>query len=146
MANVFLAVPTYDGTITTLSARNVWATASQNHIVLPATEDFSLIPLNCNRHWCRALNTREANRLQWFAMLHADVGPEPYWIDRLIAEAEKQGADLLSAVVPIKNQYGFTSTAIYRPGGPVGRFYRLSMSQVLHPSFPETFDIHAAVE
>src|SRR5262245_44359667 len=146
MANIYLAVPTYDGTTTALSARNVWATASQNHVVLPATEDFSLIPLNCNRLWCRALNTRQANQLKWFAMLHADVGPEPYWLDRLIAAAEKHGADLLSAVVPIKSQYGMTSTAIFKPGGLVGRFYRLSTSQILHPAFPETFDIHAAVE
>ena len=146
MANVFLACPTYDGTMTSLTARNVFATAARQHNVLPASEDFSLIPLNCNRHWCRALNTRQANQLHWFAMLHADIGPEPWWIDKLIAEADKQQADLLSAVVPIKSQFGMTSTAIWRPGGPVGRPYRLSMAQLLHPAFPETFDIHAAVE
>jgi hypothetical protein len=146
MANIYLACPTYDGTMTSLSARSIWGTAAREHRVLPASEDFSLIPLNCNRLWCRALNTRQANQLQWFAMLHADVGPEPWWLDKLIAEAERERADLLSAVVPIKSQAGMTSTAIFRPGGAVGRFYRLSTGQVLHPDFPETFDIHAAVD
>jgi len=64
----------------------------------------------------------------------------------LIAEAERTGADLLSAVVPIKNEQGLTSTAILLPGGPLGGFYRLSMAQVLHPAFPVTFDIHMAVK
>ena len=132
--------------MTAQMARSVWGVAAREHNVLPASEDFSLIPLNCNRHWCRALNSREANQLQWFAMLHNDIGPEPWWLDKLIAEAEKHGADLLSAVVPIKSQAGMTSTAILKPGGPVGRFYRLSTSQVLHAEFPQTFDIHAAVE
>jgi hypothetical protein len=93
-----------------------------------------------------ALNTRQANDLQWFAMLHSDIGPEPYWLDKLIAEAEKHGADMLSAVVPIKSQDGLTSTAILKPGEPFGAFMRLTMSQVRHPAFPDTFDIHMAVD
>jgi hypothetical protein len=146
MANVYLACPTYDGTLTSLTARAVWGTAAREHRVLPASWDFSLIPVNCNHHWCAALNTRAANQLEWFAMLHSDIGPEPWWLDKLIAEAIKYGADLLSAVVPLKNEEGLTSTAILKPGGLFGVFHRLSLAQVLHPEFPETFDVGAAVE
>src|SRR4051812_1607979 len=106
MANVFLACPTYDGTLSTLTARNIWGTATQQHRISPLSEGLSLLPWNCNRHWCAALNHRRSDQLQWFAMLHADVAPEPWWLDKLIAEAEKQGADLLSAIVPIKDERG----------------------------------------
>jgi hypothetical protein len=146
MANVFLACPTYDGTLTSLTARGLFATAAREHRVYPAIGDFSLVSLNCNRLWCLALNTRQANDLHWFAMLHSDIGPEPWWLDKLIAEAERCGADLLSAVVPIKNQEGLTSTAILQPGAPFGAFHRLSLAQVRHESFPETFDIYKAVD
>jgi hypothetical protein len=146
MANVFLGCPTYDGSLNSVMARSVYATASRAHQVYTAIADFSLVSLNCNRLWCQALNSREANGLQWFAMLHADVAPEPWWLDKLISEAERCNADLLSAVVPIKNDLGLTSTAILLPGGPFGGFYRLTMSQVLHPEFPATFDIHMAVD
>ncbi|HEY2414999.1 MAG TPA: hypothetical protein VGI40_22335 [Pirellulaceae bacterium] len=146
MANVFLGCPTYDGTMSALTARGMFATASERHRVYTAVGDFSLVSLNCNRLWCMALNTRQANDLQWFAMLHADIGPERWWVDKLIAEAERCNADLLSAVVPIKDAEGLTSTAILKPGGPLGGFVRLTMSQVRHPSFPDTFDVQAAVE
>jgi hypothetical protein len=146
MANVFIACPTYGGVMSTPTARSIWGTATQAHTIFPVAEDFSLVPWNCNRHWCTALNNRQADQLQWFAMIHSDIAPEPWWLDKLITEAEAQNADLLSAVVPIKNQQGMTSTAILRPGGPFGAFHRLSLAQLFHPSFPQTFDIHMAVD
>lgn len=145
MANILLGCPTYDGSLNSLTAQSIFATAAREHRVFTAVADFSLVSLNCNRLWCQALNTREANQLEWFAMLHADVAPEPWWLDKLIAEAERNDADLLSAVVPIKDERGLTSTAILLPGGPLGGFYRLTMAQALHPTFPVTFDIHQAV-
>src|SRR5438034_6910050 len=99
--------------------------ASREHRVAEATETNSLLAGNCNVHWCEALNLREQNELKWFAMLHSDVIPEAFWLDKLIAEAEKHQADMMSAVVPIKTDQGLTSTAICRPGGPFGRFQRL---------------------
>jgi hypothetical protein len=146
MANVLLGCPTYDGTMTSFAAQGIFSTAAREHQIYTAIADFSLVSLNCNRLWCQALNTREAYDLKWFAMLHADVAPEPWWLDKLIAEAERCQADLLSAVVPIKNELGLTSTAVLLPGGPLGAFHRLTMAQVLHPTFPVTFDIHTAVE
>jgi hypothetical protein len=79
-------------------------------------------------------------------MLHADVIPQPWWLDTLIAEAEKHDADLLSAVIPLKDFSGNTSTAIRAPSNELRPFCRLTLNQVNHPRFPETFDIHAAAE
>jgi hypothetical protein len=146
MANVFLACPTYDGSLTSFAARSIYATASREHQIYTAIGDFSLVALNCNRLLCQALNTRAKHDLKWFAMLHSDIGPEPWWLDLLVAEAERHGADLLSAVVPIKSEQGLTSTAVLLPGGLLGAFYRLTTAQVLHPDFPVTFDIEGAVD
>ena len=76
-------------------------------------------------------------------MLHADVAPEPWWLDKLITEAEKHEADLMAAVVPMKDMNGFTSTAIARAGAS-RIFCRLMMHQVRHPLFPDTFNIDLA--
>jgi hypothetical protein len=47
-----------------------------------------------------------------FAMLHDDIVPQNNWLDALVDELLATGADLLSAVVPIKDVNGMTSTAI----------------------------------
>ena len=45
-------------------------------------------------------------------MLHDDVVPEAFWLDKLIAELELHSADVMSAVVPVKSGNGLTSTAV----------------------------------
>lgn len=65
-----------------------------------------------NECWAEALNKREMHGLTHFAMLHSDVVPEPYWLDKLVAELEKHDADILSVVIPLKTSDGHTSTAI----------------------------------
>jgi hypothetical protein len=112
--------------------------------VLPLAS--SLLASNCNKLLCAALNLREADQLEWFAMLHSDIEPETFWIDRLIELADQQGADLMSAVVPVKNRSGRTSTAMARRGSRLGTHCILTQKQVRHPSFPDTFDVHAAAE
>jgi hypothetical protein len=88
-------------------------------------------------------------------MLHADVSPEAWWIDTLIDEAEKHNADMVSAVVPLKNLTGVTSTVIADPGWdaellrggrPARYFGRLTMRQVRHSRFPTTFGINEAAD
>src|SRR5262245_13324495 len=110
MASVFLACPQYEGKLSGETARCLWETPSQKHTVRVGTSSFSLLAYNCNALWCLALNNQRSLGLEWFAMLHADIVPEPWWIDKLIAEAERHGADFMSAVVPIKNHSGVTST------------------------------------
>jgi len=144
---VFLACPLYDGRLDAGAARSLFSTASQQRLhVIPAPQTASLLSANCNSLWCAALNAREESNVKWFAMLHADIEPDWWWLDTLFAEAERHGADLLAAVVPLKDGTGLTSTAIARPGSRYLPFCRLTMRQVRHELFPETFGIVEAAD
>ncbi len=60
-----------------------------------------------------ALDSRDAGKATHFAMLHDDVWPSGPWITHLWRAMRACGADLVSAVVPIKEEPpGKTSTAI----------------------------------
>lgn len=148
MVGVFAGVPTYGESLDSGAARGLWgwATERDDVRVITATRGSSLIPGSCNVLLCNALNLREEHGLTWFALLHADIAPEHFWLDKLITEAEKHDADMMSVVVPIKDQKGLTSTAIANPAQGRGQFCRLTQRQVWHPDFPETFDIHAAAD
>ena len=137
---VYLASPSYDGTVQydTLAIALLYST---NRKKLTTKVAGSLLCHNFNIAWSDALNKREEHGIEWFAMLHGDIVPnDHYWIDTLIAEAETFGADMMSAVVPIKNHDGLTSTAIENVNDPWEVLVRLSLKQVNHESFPETFD------
>src|SRR6266481_4658760 len=146
MAQVFLGCPTHDGRIHDGGAKFFYQNNSQQHTVEGAVATFSLITFNCNLLWAVALNRHETGRADWFAMIHSDVEPEPFWIDKLIAEAERHQADIMTAVIPIKNEKGLTSTAISHPTDDCRAFFRMTMSQVRHPGFPATFDCEMALQ
>jgi hypothetical protein len=146
MSNVFIGIPCYSQSVSWGTARSVFTRATRVHRVDIVQASASLITLNCNSLWCAALNGRKSHALDWFAMLHTDVEPSEWWIDSLIAEAEKHGADLMSAVIPLKNRSGGTSTAIAHADSRFGQFCRLTQSQILHPDFPKTFGINEAVD
>jgi hypothetical protein len=65
--------------------------------------------------WEDASNRCREQELTHFVMLHDDVAPEDGWLDMLLQDLVKHDADVLSAVVPIKNGEGLTSTAIDNP-------------------------------
>jgi hypothetical protein len=88
--------------------------------------------------WARALTRAAADELDYFVMLHSDVWPEAGWIDTLVSECERLGADMISAVVPLKDPRGLTSTAISRPEDRWGSFRRLSVKEL--PMLPPTFN------
>jgi hypothetical protein len=146
VATVFLGCPTHDGRIFDGCAKVFYNNASQFHHVEPAVATFSLLTANCNILWAMALNWYESNQVDWFALIHSDIQPEPLWIDKLIAEADAHRADIMTAVIPIKNDRGLTSTAICDPSDDYGKFIRITTSQVRHPSFPTTFDGPMAVQ
>lgn len=144
MATVFLALPTYDGTLSARTAEAAYGTASDQHRVLVYPLGKSLLAANCNSLLAACYNTADkVGGIDWFAMLHADMAPEPLWLDTLIEEAEEHGADLMSAVVPIKNEKGLTSTAIGNDRESISQFGRLTMQQVHSCWCPQTFDVSA---
>jgi hypothetical protein len=91
--------------------------------------------------FCRCLDERDAALAAggpaWthFAMLHADVAPAPGWLDVLLGEMEAHGVDLVSAVLPIKNGKGLTSTGAADPD--TGDVRRLTLREAFN--LPETF-------
>ena len=94
---------------------------------------------NMNLLWARALNTAKQDGLTHFAMIHADIAPDlsQDWLNILIGELEKHGADFISAVVPIKDGRGLTSCGIGDPADPWAPWKRFTMRELY--SFPETF-------
>ncbi len=141
---VLLGLPSYDGRLDGEMATVAMCGSSRSRKVYLSRASSSLLCQCFNGLWTEALNSREERGLKWFAMLHSDIIPEPWWIDKLIAEAEEHNADVMSAVVPIKNGDGATSTAIENPSNQWEPLLRLMLKQVNHPSFPRTFNAAGA--
>lgn len=112
--------------------------ASRELRVSVRASSFSLLTMNFNSLYCGALNAR-ADGVTHFAMLHADVECEPGWLDVLFRELVRHDADLVSAVVPIKDARGLTSTALTRDAGDPFRVDRRITLRELD-ALPETFD------
>lgn len=99
----------------------------------------SLLGQNFNALWCWAINMAQAGvKVDYFAMLHSDVEPEEFWLDKLIEEMERHELDVLGVVVPIKDENGMTSIALARQDGYSWRPQcRLTMKEIY--DLPETF-------
>lgn len=101
------------GYIKPQAAQAFFATPTNGMVKCEALTTHSSILEACfNTLWIKALNMRKEYRPKYFAMLHDDVCPEAFWLDKLIAELEEHDADVMSAIVPIKDLRGLTSTAV----------------------------------
>jgi hypothetical protein len=96
----------------------------------------SLLCRNFNHLWALALNERQRSGVDIFAMLHADIQAQAGWLDLLVGELLRLDADVISAVVPIKDSRGLTSTGFSDPEDP--RVERLAVREL--QSLPRTFD------
>jgi GT2 family glycosyltransferase len=141
--NVFLGTITHNGQLDFQMARIFYSFASNERYLQQKIQQSSLLASACNNLWCAALNAREKHNLKWFVLLHADVVPEEWFVDKLIALAEQHNADVMSAVVPIKSAVGLTSTAVSGIDA-FNRVTRLTTKQINHPFWPETFSIDDA--
>lgn len=90
-----------------------------------------------NMLWCDALNARADHPITHFAMIHDDVCPGDEWLDAMLEELEASGADMISAVIPIKDNHGLTSTAV--DTGDPWLVRRLCLNEVF--SMPVTFSV-----
>lgn len=61
---------------------------------------------------CRALEARDRGICDHIAMLHSDACPQGPWLNILWNEKRRTGADIISAVMAIKDERGRTSTAV----------------------------------
>lgn len=132
---VVVAMPHY-GPMEPAVAKAFYLNSSRACQVAHADCTASLLANSFNNLWLTALNMREQG-FQYFAMLHADILPGNGWVDTLHAELSRLNADIVSAVVPIKDGRGVTSTAIDDPADPWEPLKRLTMREVMQ--LPETF-------
>lgn len=136
-ANVFIGIPCYNAIIPQAleGLLNSNTDAVVNRYVLK-TQPGSLLCLGFNRLWVAALNSKGKHGWTHFAMHHADIEAMPGWLDALILEQQRTGADILSAIMPIKDGRGLTSTVIMTKAGGQRR---LTMREVM--CLPPTFGI-----
>jgi len=149
MAKVLIGSINHDGRMDAEGAAALFCFPSggRHHCTaMPKTS--SLLPLNCNVVWTEALNRRKTpenpDGFEWFAMLHSDIRPGANWVDVLIEEAEKYRADMVSVAVPIKDNRGLASIAVFGEDRPWMAKYRLTFDQI-HNKLPETFDLRDCV-
>lgn len=134
---VFLAMP-HNGPI--IAGAAVAMRPSVDFPVMAVYGEGSILCDVFNTLWCHALNERSRTPITHFAMLHSDVVPRLDWLSILIAEQIRTGADIVSAVVPIKSPEGLVSTVIDGPrlnGDAYAYERRLTMHEVW--DLPETF-------
>lgn len=106
---------------------------------------------NFNILWGRALARAKAGDITHFAQLHADMAPEPNWLDVLIEEMDKKQVSFLSAIPALKDKRLLTSCGIGNPASEwTGSFRRLTVWEMARREwrvpgrgmvqFGETFD------
>ena len=109
---VLLAMPYY-GNIAMGAARGYFCpTRGGVDVIDLAGACHSILPNTFNYLFCTALDARDKGQVTHLCILHSDVCPPIGWVDILWREMVAVGADVISAVVPIKDGSGRTSTAI----------------------------------
>lgn len=106
--------------------------------VLPFSYTGSILTHVFNRHWIEAINHQRSHGLTHFAMIHSDVEPERFWLDKLHNELVLTDSGLLSGVVSFKTYDGLTSTATVDPDGTTQAPRRLTLHEI-HTILPPTF-------
>jgi hypothetical protein len=134
---IVLGMPGY-GKMTAAAGRALWCASRDLSSLDIRYHGGSLLACNFNQLWCYALNrVHRGERVDYFAMLHDDIGPEDFWLDKLIDELEAKELDVLGVVVPIKDTHGRTSIALHHEGDNWNPDCRLTMRDVFE--LPETF-------
>lgn len=118
---IFVAVPTPEHVhkralpglcAPSLSRTRAWCIRVEGH---------SMLNKSFNDLLCMAMNERSDYGWRYFVMHHSDIEAEIGWLDKLMDEYHRVGADVLSAVMPIKDPRGVTSTGWRNKAGVVTR-------------------------
>ncbi len=136
---VYLGVPTHEGKLIHGLFSAIYMAGKS--LSKTQIENGSALTTNFNKLWCAALNCRKLG-ITHFCMVHSDVWPrEPGWLDKMVSIMDKFGADVLSAVIQLKDHSGVTSTAIEIPDPTQHNGFRaekIKLSDAL-TSRPSTF-------
>lgn len=139
---VYITMPRRDGWVHAGAAKGFYGWPSSGEavdIAGGAESEGSLLARSFNDCLCLALGKRDRGEATHMAMLHNDIEPGQFWVDGLWDVMRRTGADLVSAIVCIKENVGNprTSTAIGLEADPwaVKRFIRRDDLATLPPSF-----------
>lgn len=110
--------------------------ASNNKLRQVVSNYGTSVLTQCFNHLlAEALTARNTDGVTHFAMLHNDVIPCRYWLDILMEELNAGDYDMVSAVIPLKNPKGLTSTGLGTDS--LWNVRRLTMTEIY--DLPETF-------
>lgn len=135
---VFIGVPMHDQRMYGGTATAVMMPTEGKVDVTTMFGDGSSLSHNFNQLWSRALMLHDLGEVQYFAMIHSDIAPETFWLDKLLTEMKRVDADVISAVSPFRDGSKMTSTAVGKPGYPWAPVLRFFVQQC-EQGFPPTF-------
>lgn len=143
---VFLGIPCSGGQVDSGTAEAILR-APRSVRCAPVFQSFSLLAANFNFLFCAALNLRHKG-FTHFCMLHSDVIPQGMdWLGQMLGIMNARQLGALSAVIPIKDERGLTSTGMDYSTLPDVNPYavrRLTMHEVME--LPETFNADDAAD
>jgi len=137
-AIVALVMPRRSNSVSFGAARGYfWPASTDNPVRINYldTKPSTLLNHSFNRCWAAALNARDRGRATHFAMIHDDVCPNGVWVAEFLEILAERDADIVSAIVPIKDERGLTSTAVCY--GDPWTVRRITVKESLE--LPETF-------
>lgn len=133
--HAFIGMPTSDGTAHVAAVMAMGASCLGKTSFEFAVATSTALSYNFNQLYARALDRRP--QVTHFAMIHSDVCPGAGWLDVLMEEMDKHDADLISAVIPLRNKSGLTSTCLAED--PWGKRHVLSLKEIFDLYKSETF-------
>jgi hypothetical protein len=134
---VYIGLPFYDRVYPqTMLAATAYASDVPGRCAVPQIMGSGFHCANFNALWAAALNTRKEVGWTHLAMIHSDVHPTMFWVDLLLAEMAKTGADVLCVVLPIKDDKRITSIGVLNKDTLCTR--RLTMKEI-NNYLPPTF-------
>jgi len=135
---VYIGIPTYDGRVHKNLANALQKATANRYPKTTSIITCSILTRAFNLLYAHALNERK-NGTTHFCLLHDDVVPQPLWLDEMMRVMHKHQADVLSVVIPIKNEKGLTSTALDVGIGdedPRWRVKRLTLREIYNEYQP----------
>ena len=132
----FIGIPSHNGQVYGDIISSIADALITGEPIGLAHQPFSLLARNFNDLLALAINRKDYTH---FLLLHSDIVPQSGWLKKLHEIMEEKKCDILSVVSPIKNQKGYTSTAMHVSGKTPEEFLarRLTMKEIA--DLPETF-------
>lgn len=125
----FIGCPTHNGELRGEIVTAILDAAMGNRMAF-AHSKYSKLTQNFNFLLSDALNM---GKFTHFCMIHGDIVPAQGWLQTLHQEMEENGADVISAVVPIKSPKGITSTGLCKEETTPLLLKRLTLKECQSP-------------